>query len=428
MSDFQSFRNAIVGGDERQRVVVSIFAYLLFGFYFLLVLARAAQNPIVYDEAYMYMEYVRTGDVFNISIANNHLLNTLLVACFSFFHEFSEFFIRLPNILLLGILGIFLIRRVIQDFRYPLFFLIFFFYGCYAVFDFWGLARGYSTSLFFNTLGFVFLLDSGIRSRVKANFCFFAGVISCLSSLYIFSAFLVIFLYEIWRENHRIIPLHFLRDYRYLLLVAFNIGSLVFFYYWGRQITSMHDPLFAGESFFQGLHSSWNWFLPSSLGQYLVTGVALYSLVFAFKNKSRVRASFVLVFITLGLSLIPSLLAQIGLADRSDVFLRDRTLIPYWPLFCYPLLATLRKGNESSRILFRKSLVFSILSIALLFEFFAHLPWQPGMGWGVDSGVRELIARRGEYSFESKTCHNNPAAQFLFYIKKYNIKLNKCSD
>ena len=145
-------------------------------------------TTITGDEAYTYLNYIRAGNYFDLSIANNHILSTLLIAAFSPFHDYSEFMIRLPNILLLTVLGIVLIKDVLRNFQYPIFFLVFFF-SPYVIADFWGLGRGYATSLFFNTLGVLFYLKSNENALIKANYMFALAVVANLTSLFAFSAF-----------------------------------------------------------------------------------------------------------------------------------------------------------------------------------------------------------------------------------------------
>ena len=58
------------------------------------IVYKATVNPITTDEAYTYLEYVYTNDIFNIGVANNHVLNTFLMSITTLFGN-SEFFLRL---------------------------------------------------------------------------------------------------------------------------------------------------------------------------------------------------------------------------------------------------------------------------------------------------------------------------------------------
>ena len=50
-----------------------------------LLTIKAYITPFTYDEAYSYLSYVRTNDLLTVNIANNHLLNTILMGIFSIF-------------------------------------------------------------------------------------------------------------------------------------------------------------------------------------------------------------------------------------------------------------------------------------------------------------------------------------------------------
>ena len=48
------------------------------------IIYKASVNPITTDEAYTYLEYVYTNDIFNIGVANNHT-NTFLMSITTLF-------------------------------------------------------------------------------------------------------------------------------------------------------------------------------------------------------------------------------------------------------------------------------------------------------------------------------------------------------
>ena len=53
---------------------------------------------LTYDEAYTYLNYSYTKDFVNLTLANNHFLNSLLIYFASLIYE-DVIFIRLPNII-----------------------------------------------------------------------------------------------------------------------------------------------------------------------------------------------------------------------------------------------------------------------------------------------------------------------------------------
>ena len=71
----------------------------------------ALTNTIEYDEAYSYLYYSNTIHGFTSqSLANNHPLNSLLIYFSSYFFPYSEFMIRLPNLIFLILYLLFAIK------------------------------------------------------------------------------------------------------------------------------------------------------------------------------------------------------------------------------------------------------------------------------------------------------------------------------
>jgi hypothetical protein len=65
-----------------------------------IVVTQAALIPFTYDEAYSYLHYARSWHGFaDVSIANNHYLNSFLMRLSSFFLGSEPFVLRLPNVL-----------------------------------------------------------------------------------------------------------------------------------------------------------------------------------------------------------------------------------------------------------------------------------------------------------------------------------------
>ena len=90
-----------------------------------LIIIKAKLTPLTYDEAYTYLNYVLTKDYFNLGLANNHLLSTLLMGFTSLFNN-SELFLRAPSIVS-GILYIFLAYKFSVKYNYSYLILLFFY-------------------------------------------------------------------------------------------------------------------------------------------------------------------------------------------------------------------------------------------------------------------------------------------------------------
>ncbi|MBA3704928.1 MAG: hypothetical protein H0W84_03215 [Bacteroidetes bacterium] len=125
-----------------------IFSVLLF----LYTTIRAFLLSITWDEAYSYLEFVRTGNLysrdFNSMSANNHLLYTFLEIPFANLFGASEFVLRLPS-LIAHIMFLFYSAKLVKHFNDKWLVLASFLVinlNPYLL-DFFSLARGYGLSL-----------------------------------------------------------------------------------------------------------------------------------------------------------------------------------------------------------------------------------------------------------------------------------------
>ena len=127
------------------------------GLLFLYIILRANSLSFTHDEALSYT-VVKLKNYFEFT-ANNHQLNTWLMAfCANVFGE-SEMSLRLPNVLLFGVYLFFCFRIILKSgrtafvlFAIPLLFLNPF------VLDFFSLARGYGLSLGFMAASLYYFL------------------------------------------------------------------------------------------------------------------------------------------------------------------------------------------------------------------------------------------------------------------------------
>ena len=53
------------------------------------LIIKSITMPITVDEAYTFLNYVYVKDLFNLSIANNHLLNTLFISLTTTFSNYE---------------------------------------------------------------------------------------------------------------------------------------------------------------------------------------------------------------------------------------------------------------------------------------------------------------------------------------------------
>lgn len=130
------------------KIPANYFLKILGIIYTILLISKSIINQLTYDEAYTFLNYVLTKNYFNIGLANNHVLNTILIGFTTKFAS-HEFYIRLPNVLF-GIVFVISVYLFSLKSKYPIlsFFIII---SSPRIFDFFTLGRGYgiSTSLLF---------------------------------------------------------------------------------------------------------------------------------------------------------------------------------------------------------------------------------------------------------------------------------------
>ena len=389
-------------------------AYATFTVYFLIVFARAATTFITTDEAYTYFEYVRTGDLFNLSIANNHLLLTLLIWLFSGLHDYSEIFIRLPNLLTLAVVGIFLIRKCFRQLQYPLFFLAVFFCSSYYFSEYLGLARGYSISVLLNIAGLIYCLEPRWQNLLKANFLFMMAVFANLASFFLFAAFQPLAIYWSLKQNGYQIPWSLFCKPVIIITACLNGIAIVFFYFWGRSITQEADPLIGGDSFLIGVRSVHSFF-PDPLVKYGLLALLFFLLWMGIRKNDSVRDS----FIFLGAALVLPFVASLLNPDRSDMFLQERTWIPLWALWCFPLMTALYEKRFSSDY-FR--IIFLAAAVSVVFLFAKKIDLTGTATWANNyTQVRDLHA--GKYQGK---CFEWAPYHLEFYNEKYGLPISTC--
>lgn len=167
---------------------------------FLYVFIRAILVGVTYDEAWTITQFVpsKLSDIicFTVPIANNHIVNTLLIKFLFLFGNESVFIARLPNVLAL-ILFIYFSARITREYiggwiGLGTFLLVL---ANPFVLDFFGLARGYGLSLSFQVAAiyyFIRFFNSPKRKTVFSTLIFAA--LSVLSNFTLLNFFLAIVL------------------------------------------------------------------------------------------------------------------------------------------------------------------------------------------------------------------------------------------
>ena len=150
--------------------------------------------PITTDEAYTFLNFVYVKDYFNLSIANNHLLNTLLISLSTKISNL-ELFIRLPN-LIFAFFYFFLANKLIKSSQKPFASFCIFLILPYVL-EFFSYARGYGITFCLNFFGLYYFLNnspSNLKSYFVPSIFFYIGSLALSYNLLFLSAFFILFI------------------------------------------------------------------------------------------------------------------------------------------------------------------------------------------------------------------------------------------
>ena len=270
--------------EKKFEIYIVLIALLLFS----ILIYRVNSMPITYDEAYTYVNYVKTDFKGIIRplvtkgtiLANNHYLNSFLISMVDLITgiKYNEFLIRLPNIFFYFVYLLFS-YKVSNKYKhkYLIFNLLVFNYG---VHEFFGLARGYGMACALTLIGMYFLklwLED-IKSYGNLNICYYALLLSCFAnsvaligfaSVIIFSQLYILICSGI-KENFNYVKTQFLK-----ILPIFPALAVIIRYHF--RISREGLPLYGGNNGF--------------LNSVLVSGLELYGI----NNKISLFITFLLL-------------------------------------------------------------------------------------------------------------------------------------
>ena len=223
--------------EHENRII--LLASLVISIY--LILKSFLMN-ITIDEAYSFLNFVYVDDIFNISIANNHFLNTLLMKFSTQFSNF-EFFLRLPN-LLFGLLYIYFSYKISIHSKFKLFSIVFFCSFPYAL-DLFIHARGYGISFVLNFIGINLYLKNSFEKLetryIVSSLCFYMASVAINYNLIFLSSFFIIFTIKHFKELNR--STIFITSNLFFLLLSMPILRLIFI------STEPGKPIYGIENF-----------------------------------------------------------------------------------------------------------------------------------------------------------------------------------
>lgn len=325
------------------------------------LLFKVSSTPITYDEAFTYLSYVRTNDYLTVNIANNHLLNTILMGIFSFFGN-SEFILRLPN-LISGIIYIYVGFKISTKFENNLLILLIVLLNP-VVFDFLSLARGYGISATLNLVGIYIFLFSDIKQKYFFSICLF-----WLSSLAIYTNLITLLSFVIL--NLFFEKKSFLSIKNFIINLSFTLLSipiaLKLF-----EITQESKPLFGRgveignvERIFTIFGFLKTYFLSSSL-----LNIVFFLLIMAIlknidKSYSSIFSIMLFLLVLLFLILVPLLF--------SKPFPVERLLIPFVPFFQLTLCFLFKD--------IKNKLFTNLISLLLVINFLINIDLNTSLYW-----------------------------------------------
>jgi len=362
----------------------------------ILIIIKSKLIPLTYDEAYTYLNYVLTKDYFNLGLANNHLLSTLLMGFTSLFNN-SELFLRAPSIAC-GILYIFLAYKFSVKYKYS-YLILFIFLLNPLIIDFFSLARGYSISTTLN-LTSIYLY---VYSDNKFKFPFVVFLL-WLSSLAIFinlvTLFIVIFLNYFFQKN-AIKNIYVNITNALFIVLSWPIINWVF------EITKENKPLYGNEVeilLFERVVTVFGF-----VGTYFVNSILLcivfvcltLFIYFKFYSVSRIKTfSTVLFFLTLiSLIVIPVIFGR--------PFPVNRVLIPFIPIFQLLLVSIFGEIDDNvSKI---------IIIFLLLFNFIFSYNLEESLVWGQTININ----KQGDLNYCKSLEVSRPEVQYYLQFNDF---------
>lgn len=229
----------IVTYVKEQENRILLFTSLVISIY--LILKSFLMN-ITIDEAYSFLNFVYVDDIFNISLANNHFLNTLLMKFSTQFSNF-EFFLRLPN-LLFGLIYIYFSYKISIHSKFKLFSIVFFYSFPYAL-DLFIHARGYGITFVLNFIGINLYLKNSFEKLetryIISLLCFYLASVAINYNLIFLSSFFIIFTVKHFKEVTR--SKLFITSNIIFLLLSMPILRLIFI------STEPGKPIYGVENF-----------------------------------------------------------------------------------------------------------------------------------------------------------------------------------
>jgi len=360
---------------------------VLFFVFNFLVFQKAITAYLSPDEAYTFLEYVYTKDIFNIGLANNQILNTILIYLTTNI-SIDEFFIRSANVFF-GIIYFFYAYKFSLLFKHSLPYFIFL-CSCPYLIDYFSIGRGYgiSTSLIFLALNRILF-----ENKYEFNNTLVIGFILLLSSysihttLIYFGFFYFYFIKDIFLNiNKKIFLIIFFQT-----LLTLPVVYLIF------NVTAAGKPVYGSTDLdmfnllLTGFGLSELFLIKSHVLNYLI-GIIFYTPIIFFKFLKTSQKKIVLISYSslLALYLLPFLF--------NKPFPMLRVLIPFLPGILMSVSFVI--SNLSNRL---SNIIFYVFSLSLIFNLFLnfqpeyHIDWIDG--FNPDTAIEFIELNNNQCNF-----------------------------
>lgn len=409
-------------------------------FIFCITLVRATVTQVTFDEAQTYLQYCKP-DIFRIdgmrdiywnSYANNHLLNTYLIVIseFLFRHKYSEFLIRLPQLLfyLIFLKTIWILYKK----KYFSAKLVIFLTANYYISEFYGLARGYAmacTLVFLSCISLYFWKQSSYETDKYLIMCSATLALAVMAntiSFLLLPSFGFVWLFRLIQKKRL---LSVIRRYLAYLIIWTAFMAVMVKYHMNVIAYTTPEGVYTGrekgffECFFAGYAEMYtgNEYLKKAIG--VLLAVLIIGIVSALLYLKKLNESdFVIQLILfLVVYLVTQYIFKVG-------YPTGRELIPFWPLLVLALyegtgiiIKNVDMLNDRIRILDRWTVLICVI---IIFIFLRRIDVTSTTEWNHEYGLREhmikeYIAYDGD---EDKFTPIRSMVEYFYMWKMDNIK------
>lgn len=379
--------------------------YIAIGlFAFIYVVLRAFFLSVTYDEAWTIDNFAIQSliDIYTMKncSANNHLLNTYLIAFVKLVGYDSLFLYRLPNVLAF-LLYIFYSFQISKNYLKPTNGILLFIFLMLNPFvlEFFSLARGYGLSLGFEMMSIYFLLkytkSKDFSSLIFSTFACFITVLSNFSWLIFATAIIMVaILYLLFSKNQLKLKMIFS-----LIISIISIGFAILISVPLLELIKQNQMWFGGKSFYFDTMLT---LLSSSLSNRFYININIVILIvltlvflfvgiswlyWYFKTKNYYSYSLT-ISILIMMAIIVNILQHYIIGSN---YLIERTALLYYPLIC---LAFIFWGNEIKHL--KLKLVFNRIALSVVICFLVNFCISANLyrttSWFHDAHTPEILS------------------------------------